>query len=145
MKPEQTLKLRLAHAQPFREALDVRLLEHPRFDQPQSPGDGVGTAAPEREVWCHFRPAAQTGAETGFLRRGGRGKEPRVLPFWRGRRAARPTVNSGCRDGDEQTAIETMVSRLDRAVTGVVVHVHARMIPCAAPSVSRFSDVGVRA
>ena len=37
-----------------------------------------------------------------------------------------------------------MVSRLDGAVAGVVVHIHAPMIPHAAAPVSRFSDLDVK-
>jgi alkanesulfonate monooxygenase SsuD/methylene tetrahydromethanopterin reductase-like flavin-dependent oxidoreductase (luciferase family) len=37
-----------------------------------------------------------------------------------------------------------MISRLDGAVAGVVVHIHAPMIPHAAAPVSRFSDLDVK-
>ncbi|HVC63184.1 MAG TPA: hypothetical protein VND19_22825 [Acetobacteraceae bacterium] len=68
-------------------------------------------------------------------------KESDVFALGRGCRAERPAIDPGRRDGDEQAAIEPMVSRFNRAVAGVVVHVHAPMIAHAATAVSRFSDL----
>jgi hypothetical protein len=52
-----------------------------------------------------------------------------------------PTVDSGCRDSDEQPPIETTVSCFNRAVASVVIHVHARIIPPTVEVGWRISDL----
>ena len=84
MLAEQASKLAPANAQPRRQGLDVRLVERARFDQPERPGYGVGTAAPEGKIGRRFRPAAQARAKSGLLRRRGGGEEPDVFPLGRG-------------------------------------------------------------
>ena len=70
------------------------------FDQAERARYGVGAAAPEGQVGRGFRPAAQTGAKAGFLRRGGGGEEPDVLAL---RRAAPGrTAGNRCRSSSPQ-------------------------------------------
>jgi hypothetical protein len=64
-----------------------------------------------------------------------------MVPSGRRCRAERPAINPGRRDRHEQTPVETVVSRFDGAVAGVVVHVHGAMIPQAAIFVWRFPDL----
>ena len=61
MLAEQPPQLPLADAEPAGEAFDIGLIEAAGFDQRQRARDGVGGAAPEREVGRGFRPAAQAG------------------------------------------------------------------------------------
>jgi hypothetical protein len=68
-------------------------------------------------------------------------KKSDVFSLGRRCRAERSAINSGRRDSDKQTSVETMVSRFDGAVASVVVHIHAVVIPYAAAVVSRFSDL----
>ena len=115
------------------------VIERAGFDQSERARDGVGTAAPERQFRRGLRPAAQTGAEAGLLRRGGGREEADVLPFGRGRRAERPAIDAGRGDRHEQAPVETVVAGLDGAVAGVVVHIHAAMIsPVAARCLAVF-------
>ena len=128
MLVEQAPELTLAHAEPRRQGFDVAVIERAGFDQAERARDGVGTAAPEGQVGRGLRPAAQTGAKAGFLRRGGGGEEEHVLALRRRGRAERPAIDAGRRDRNEQAAIEPTVPGFDRAVTGVIVHVHVRMM-----------------
>src|SRR5262249_24118323 len=83
----------------------------------------------------------QTGAKSSFLGRGRGGEKPDVLALRRGRRADRSAVNPGRPYGDEQPSVETGIAGFHGAKAGIVVHIHRKMIPHAAPIVSRFSDL----
>jgi hypothetical protein len=111
------------------------------FDHPHCPGYGVGCSTPEREVGGCLAATAQAGTKSGFLR--GSDRDDEATEFWSGHwgRAKWPAVDSGCRDGDEQPPVETVVSGFYGAVTGGSVHVHARMMPDADADGSRFSDL----
>jgi hypothetical protein len=138
---EQAPELALADPQPRRQGLDVGVVEGPRFDQSKCPGYGIGGSVPEGQFGGCLRPTAQAWAESGFLRGGGRLKELDVFSPRRGCRAEWPTINAGRRDSDEQTAIEAMVSCFNRAVAGIVVHIHARSILQVVEAVWRISDL----
>ena len=125
MLPEQASELTLTDSEPRRQGLDMRFVETPRLDQPKCAGYGVGAAAPEGELGRRFRPTAETRAKSSLLCRGRRGKEANILALGRGRRAKRPAINPGRRDGDEQTPIKSRVARRNGAVAGIVVHIHA--------------------
>ena len=141
MQPEQPPQLALAHAQSFRQAFDSRLVQRTRLDQPARRATVLelpcqtansGEVSGRQRKQAEIRPPCAAAAV---------GKESHVLPFGRWRGTERPAVDTGRGNRDEEPAIETTVPGLDRAVTGVVVHVHAEMIPRAGARVSRFSDV----
>jgi hypothetical protein len=67
-------------------------------------------------------------------------KESGVFSLWRGCRTDRPAIDTGRRDSDEQTSVETRISRFNGAIAGVVVHIHKPIIYYPAAVVSRISD-----
>jgi hypothetical protein len=141
MLSKQAAKLTLANPQPCGESLYVSVVEAPRLDQPKCSGYGIGAAAPESKFGRRLRPTPQTGAKPGRLCCSSRRKETDILSLGRGRRAERPAINSGRRDRDEKASIETVISRFNGSITGVVVHIHTPIIRDAAAIVSRFSDL----
>jgi hypothetical protein len=145
MQPEKASQLTLAHSQTGCQRLDVPAVERSGLDQSESTRDRIRASAPEREIGRRFRAAAQAGTKSRLLRRGRRGEETSVFALRRGRRAERPAIDAGRRDRDEQATVEAIISRLDGAIAGVVVHIHASRMPRSGIPVWRFSDFCLRA
>src|SRR5262249_23636315 len=107
----------------------------------QSSGDGVGGAAPGREIGSGLGPASQAGPEARLLRRGGSREESHILGARRPRRADRSAIDSCGLHAGEEPPIEARVARTDDPVAGFVVKIHGGNLSAQDAQVWRFSDV----
>src|SRR5712671_206748 len=141
MLSEQPPQLARADAEPIRKAFDIDRIEAAGLDQGERARHRVGGAAPEREIGRRLRPAAQAWAKTGLLGRSGGRIERYILELRGARRANRPAVDAGGFDTHKQPAVETGIAGRNRAVAGVAVHIHRKIIAYRREPVSRFSDI----
>src|SRR6185436_1926851 len=100
----------------------------------------VRRAAPDAEVRRGLRSTAQTGPEPRLLSTCRRSVERHVLAPRRSRRANRPAVDAGRLHADEETPVETSVSRQNGPVTGIAIEIHGADIPPQSPR--RLAEIG---
>ena len=122
---KQAPKLALAHPQSRGQPVDIGLVQRAGLDQAERPRDRVGGAAPGAEVRRGLRPAAQAWPKPRLLRRRRGRIEGDVFPLGRARRADRPAVDAGRAHADKEASVKAGVARLNGAVAGVVIEVHA--------------------
>ncbi len=67
------------------------------------------------------------------------------MPLWRGGRAHRAAIDAGGRDRAEKTAVKAGVAGFNRAVTGVLIQVHAANMGRRGARVSRIPDIEMAA
>ena len=120
---EQPPQMALADAEPLGESIERRLVERAELDQRQRARHGVGGAAPGAEIGRGLGPAAQAGAEAGFLCRGGGRKEGHILFARRARRADRPAIDAGRLHAGEEPAVEARIALRDGAIAGIVIEI----------------------
>ena len=128
MLAEQAPQLPLSHAEPYRQGLDIGLVEGAELDERECARHGIRRAAPRAEIRRRLRTAAQAGAEPRLLRGGGRRKEGHVLRKRRPRRADRATIDARGFDAGEDAAVEAGVAVAERAIAGVVIEIHGRTV-----------------
>ncbi len=78
-------------------------------DQPHGPAHDIGPHVPVGGPGNGVRPTPPTGPEPRPLRGGGRREEPHVRPLGRHGGAARPTVDPGRRDREEELPVEPSI------------------------------------
>ena len=122
---EQPPQLAFADAEAPGQGVHVALVESAGLDQDKGPGDGIGGAAPGAEVGRGLRPAAQTGSKARLLRRRGRGIENNVFALGRTGGTDRAAIDAGSLHRGEEAPVEAGVAGFNRAVTGVVIEIHA--------------------
>ena len=92
----------------------------------------------------HFRAAAQTGTETGRRGRGCRGEKPHVHALGMRRGTDRAAIDTRRGDRDEDAAVETRIAVEARLFAGLLVELHAAILPRPALRRSPSRDIRVR-
>ena len=116
------------------EAVDALAVDHAVTDQPHRAAGGVGGDVPVGAARGGVGEAPLAGAEAGRL--GGRGgRVERDVVERRGAGGARrPAVDAGGADGGVEDTVEPAVAALHRAVAGLEVLVHRRVVGVMPPS-----------
>ncbi len=125
MVMEQTTQMPFADAQAAGEPIDIGLVQRPEFYQTERARYRIRRAAPSAEIGRGLWAAAKTRAKAGLLRRCRGGKKDDVLRQRRARRADRSAIDAGGFDSGEKPPVEAGVALADRAITGVVIEIHA--------------------
>lgn len=138
MLGEQASQMAVADTEPRCQILDGVWIRPGFGQQPQCPRHRRRSTAPRRCPRRRFWPAAQTGAETGLLRRGRRGVETHVPPLRRPRRTHGPTIDARGHDGGEEPAVEAGVTGEKRSVADARVEFHAGILTPPAFPIGHF-------
>ena len=125
---QDAVELTLGVAEPAGETGDPVAVDCAVEDQADRPGGDVRPTEPFGRSGRGVRPAPQARPEPGLLGGGGREVEADVLGLGSLRRAARPAVDAGRRDGGEEPPVEAGVPATDRPVTVVEIGEHAVIV-----------------
>src|SRR5690606_39541636 len=102
--PKQPGELTGTNAQAGRELRHGSLVQRPRSDQLQGPGYRVGRAQPRWSARGRFRPATQTGPESGLRSGGGAPEQADAFLARNTYGTDRSAVNAGGQHADENAA-----------------------------------------
>ena len=122
--PELALELAHAVPEPARQPGDPFTVDHAVGDAAHGAGHEIGARVPFRRAGAGVGTAPFAGAEAGFLRGCGSGKEPYVLGLGQHRGAARPAVDAGGGDRGDEPPVEAGVLALEGPVAAVEVVDH---------------------
>ena len=108
---EQPAQVPARHAQPSGQALDITVVQRALGDQPQTTIHRCRSASPGGRARRTLGSASQTRAKARFTRSRGRKEKPDVLASWEIGGADGATVDSRRLYTDEETPIESGISR----------------------------------
>ena len=124
-----------------RERLDSAVVQHAVLDQVHGAARKALRCVDARVARCQLRAAAKARAVAGHLGGGGAREEEAVLPARHAHVAHRTAVDAGRRHADVESAVEARIVRGERAVAGVGIERHGRIMRAEAPLHSPFSDM----
>jgi hypothetical protein len=132
------------HADPFGQVLDAAVFQHAVLDQIDralcEARDGIHARIAGRKL----RAATQAGPVAAHLCRSRAREEAAVFAARQTYGAHGTAIDPRRRDADEEAAVEARVVRSERAVAGVGVERHGRIMPAGPDRDSPFSDVEAR-
>ena len=143
---EQPPEMTFANAEAFRERLDAGIVtvERAVANQGKRAGNRIRGSAPGGQVRRRFRPAAQAGTKSGFLRCRRGTEEAAVFRFRRARGAHRPAVDPGRGNADEQQAVKAGIAALQGAITSFLIgQLHMEILSTIETPGWRFSDIDI--
>src|SRR5690606_26440590 len=146
--PKQPGELTGTNAQAGRELRRGPLGQPPGSDQLQGPGYRVGRAQPRWSARGRFRPATQTGPESGLRSGGGAPEQADVFLARNTYGTDRSAVNAGGQHADENAAIEMGIPCLTGLFEIIGVEVHgdaAQLLNCSTTtgSAAKLAQVAV--
>jgi len=144
MLKEQSPKLALSQAKPFRQRFDACSLaiESAIGNKSQRPRDRIRSSTPRRQVGSSLGPATQAWPKTCLLCRSRRTEKEAVLEPRGTRRADRSAIDARRGDAHKYQAVKTRIPTLQSAITYLSVgQFHRRILSPVNATNSRFSDM----
>jgi hypothetical protein len=118
---EQAPQLTRTDAHASRKLIDGMILQQSAFNELQRTRDDMIATLPRVIAWCEFGAATQTRAKTGCFGRRGSGEKADVFGLRGGRRANRPTINTGAAHGDKEQTVKARIAAQTRPFARLLV------------------------